>query len=190
MNGLTNFTVLIERQALKQAATWLLMLTMVFSLLVGQHAFAAPPHQRAKKVALDLDVAIEAGVTPTNKRWAREVRGQRMVQVVFVSGDADQNMSDLRNEIKRAGGTIDASMPGLRMLTATLPAKKVKKVAERSDVHGLVQGRATRLLHDGGAWNRAQVGNRVSRALSVGTTSATSAPWSSIAPTATRSAKA
>jgi len=41
-------------------------------------------------------------------------------------------------------------------------------VAERSDVHGLVQGRATRLLHDGGAWNRAQVGNRVSRALSVG----------------------
>ena len=42
-------------------------------------------------------------------------------------------------------------------------------VAERTDVHGLVQGRATRLLHDGGAWNRAQVGHRVSRALSVGT---------------------
>ncbi|MCE9623705.1 MAG: DUF5682 family protein [Actinomycetia bacterium] len=50
-------------------------------------------------------------------------------------------------------------------------------VAERSDVHGLVQGRATRLLHDGGTWNRAQVGNRVSRALSVGTTSATSASF-------------
>lgn len=41
-------------------------------------------------------------------------------------------------------------------------------VAERPDVHGLVQGRATRLLHDCGAWNRARVGNRVSRALSVG----------------------
>ena len=50
-------------------------------------------------------------------------------------------------------------------------------VAERSDVHGLVQGRATRLLHDGGTWNRAQVGNRVSRALSVGTTSATGASF-------------
>ena len=50
-------------------------------------------------------------------------------------------------------------------------------VAERTDVHGLVQGRATRLLHDGGTWNRAQVGNRVSRALSVGTTSATSASF-------------
>ena len=42
-------------------------------------------------------------------------------------------------------------------------------IAERTDVHGLVQGRATRLLHDGGAWKRSQVGNRVSRALSVGT---------------------
>ena len=42
-------------------------------------------------------------------------------------------------------------------------------IAERSDVHGLVQGRAARLLHDGGAWKRSQVGSRVSRALSVGT---------------------
>ncbi len=50
-------------------------------------------------------------------------------------------------------------------------------VAERSDVHGLVQGRATRLLHDGGTWNRAQVGNRVSRALSGGTPSATGASF-------------
>ena len=42
-------------------------------------------------------------------------------------------------------------------------------IAERGDVHGLVQGRATRLLHDGGSWKRSQVGSRVSRALSVGT---------------------
>jgi len=50
-------------------------------------------------------------------------------------------------------------------------------VAERGDVHGLVQGRATRLLHDGGSWNRAQVGNRVSRALSIGATSAAGASF-------------
>ncbi|MFM2077065.1 MAG: hypothetical protein RJA49_955 [Actinomycetota bacterium] len=43
-------------------------------------------------------------------------------------------------------------------------------VAERTDVHGLVQGRATRLLHDGGMWNRARVSARLSRALSVGAT--------------------
>jgi Family of unknown function (DUF5682) len=42
-------------------------------------------------------------------------------------------------------------------------------VAERHDVHGLVQGRAVRLLHDSGAWSDRQVGNRVSRALTGGT---------------------
>lgn len=50
-------------------------------------------------------------------------------------------------------------------------------VTERSDVHGLVQGRAARLLHDGGAWNRAHVGHRVSRALSVGVTPAVGAAF-------------
>lgn len=50
-------------------------------------------------------------------------------------------------------------------------------VAERPDVHGLVQGRATRLLHDGGAWNRGRVSARVSRALSVGTPPATGASF-------------
>ena len=50
-------------------------------------------------------------------------------------------------------------------------------IAERGDVHGLVQGRATRLLHDGGAWKRAQVGNRVSRALSGGTPPAVGAAF-------------
>jgi Family of unknown function (DUF5682) len=50
-------------------------------------------------------------------------------------------------------------------------------VAERDDIHGLVQGRATRLLHDGGTWNRALVGARLSRALSVGTAPATGAAF-------------
>ncbi|MEA3184939.1 MAG: hypothetical protein QOJ74_1416 [Ilumatobacteraceae bacterium] len=50
-------------------------------------------------------------------------------------------------------------------------------IAERLDVHGLVQGRATRLLHDGGTWNRALVGARLSRALSVGTAPAVGAAF-------------
>jgi Family of unknown function (DUF5682) len=41
--------------------------------------------------------------------------------------------------------------------------------AERRDVHGLVQGRAVRLLHDSGAWADRQVSDRVSRALTGGT---------------------
>lgn len=42
-------------------------------------------------------------------------------------------------------------------------------IAERHDVHGLLQGRAVRLLHDGGIWRRAQLAGRLSRALSIGT---------------------
>lgn len=50
-------------------------------------------------------------------------------------------------------------------------------VAERGDVHGLVRGRATRLLHDGGTWNRQRVGAHLSRALSVGATPAQGAAF-------------
>lgn len=39
-------------------------------------------------------------------------------------------------------------------------------LSERTDVHPLVQGRATRLLHDGGVWNSASVGARLGRGLS------------------------
>jgi len=50
-------------------------------------------------------------------------------------------------------------------------------VAERSDVHGLVRGRATRLLHDSGTWNRQRVGAHLSRSLSVGSTPALGAAF-------------
>jgi hypothetical protein len=50
-------------------------------------------------------------------------------------------------------------------------------LSERPDVHGLVQGRATRLLHDAGAWNRRRVESRVGRALSGGTVPAASAAF-------------
>jgi len=50
-------------------------------------------------------------------------------------------------------------------------------VTERHDVHGLVQGRAARLLHDAGVWGQARVGARVSRALSSGTVPSASAAF-------------
>ena len=142
MNRLTNFTVLIERRALKQAATLLLMLTMVFALLAGQHASAAAGG-RVHKVARDLDDAVEAGLTPA-QRWSKDVRGLRMVQVVFVSGDADPDMTGLRNDIAASGGTIDAAMSGLRMLTASLPARHLKRIAARSDVKFAAPNRPTK----------------------------------------------
>ena len=42
-------------------------------------------------------------------------------------------------------------------------------LAARNDIHGLIRGRATRLLHDGRQWAPDQVRGHLSRALSVGT---------------------
>ena len=50
-------------------------------------------------------------------------------------------------------------------------------VTERPDVHGLVQGRACRLLHDCGAWPHAKVASRLSRALTGGTPPAVGAAF-------------
>jgi hypothetical protein len=50
------------------------------------------------------------------------------------------------------------------------------KLAE-AHVHGLVQGRATRLLHDAGAWQAARVERRLGRALSGGTPPAVGAAF-------------
>lgn len=43
--------------------------------------------------------------------------------------------------------------------------------------HGMVQGRATRILHDGGAWSPERVERRLGRALSSGTTPAAAASF-------------
>lgn len=45
----------------------------------------------------------------------------------------------------------------------------VRILAERSDVHGVVQGRSMRLLHEAGVWGRREVAVRLSRVLSPGT---------------------
>jgi Family of unknown function (DUF5682) len=46
------------------------------------------------------------------------------------------------------------------------------KLADARGIHGLVRGRATRLLHDGGSWDAEAVSQRVGRALTMGTPAA------------------
>jgi len=53
----------------------------------------------------------------------------------------------------------------------------LEELAQARRGHGLVQGRATRLLHDGGAWEAVEVERRLSQALSSGTTPATGAAF-------------
>jgi hypothetical protein len=52
-----------------------------------------------------------------------------------------------------------------------LPAT-LAKLADGRGIHGLVRGRATRLLHDGGSWDAEAVSQRVGRALTMGTPAA------------------
>jgi serine protease AprX len=146
MTLLSAFVVLIERRRLPRAIV--ATVTAVSMLLSGfgiSAAYAAPGDGRGHghKVARDLQSAIDAGQTKKS-RWSRDVKGRRMVQAVFVSAESDPSMQGLRGEIKRAGGTIDAAMPGLRMLTATLPANRVARVAARSDVKFVAPNRETR----------------------------------------------
>ena len=74
MNPLSQFTVLIERRALKYVFKLMTVLGMVFSLLTGQLAVAAPDNGQARKMSRDLEEAIAAGQTP-KARWTRDVNG-------------------------------------------------------------------------------------------------------------------
>jgi hypothetical protein len=53
----------------------------------------------------------------------------------------------------------------------------LEELAQARRGHGLVQGRATRLLHDGGAWRTIEVERRLSQALSSGTPPMTGAAF-------------
>ena len=53
----------------------------------------------------------------------------------------------------------------------------LEQLAEHRRVHGLVQGRATRLLHDGGRWAPPTVEARLGRALTPGTPAAAGAAF-------------
>ena len=142
MNLLTPFIVLIERRPLKRLFGRLIAVATAFALVGAPPAFAAPGNGQAKKIARDLQAALDAVTTP-NVKWAREVNGARHLQVVIVSNSADGDMTSLRDDIKGNGGSVHVTMPGLRAVTATLPAAQLAKIAARSDVFMVAPNRAT-----------------------------------------------
>ncbi len=140
----TPFTVLIERRSLHKAVSALVALTMaVGGLTAPSLAIGAPARDGSEhKLADDLLEAVDQGRVG-HKRWSREHRGQSMVEVIFVANAGDDDMADLQNEITRAGGTVTAVFAGMRMISATLPAKRVKRVARRADVEYVTPNRET-----------------------------------------------
>ena len=142
MKYLTKFTVLIERRALRQMLALLTAFAVAFGLLAPQRGWAAPGNGQAKKIAKDLQAALDAPSTPSAK-WAKDINGTRQVQVVIMSTSTDKQMTDLRTNIGGLGGSVHVAMPGLRAVTATLPATQVAKIAARSDVLAVAPNRAT-----------------------------------------------
>ena len=59
----------------------------------------------AALVSTDLQAGVAAARTP-KVNWARDIQGVRHVQVIVVSNTTDPQMTDLRNFIRRNGGSI------------------------------------------------------------------------------------
>ena len=138
---LSRFTVMIERRALKRAVALLTAAATALTSTLVTTAIAAPVKAKNSKIAKDLQHALTAPTTP-KAIWVRDIRGVRMVQVVISTQSAGMDMKAVRDAIKAAGGSVHVRMPGLRMVTATVPAPAVAGLAARSDVDYVVTNRA------------------------------------------------
>ncbi|CAN5508467.1 hypothetical protein BH23ACT3_BH23ACT3_18280 [soil metagenome] len=117
-------------------------------------------------------------VRATDARALREVFDGLVVRVLAGVVVACRSLDD------DAAAVMTERLSGLQAALALVdhPARRtgVVEVLERlgdlgAPVHGLVQGRATRLLHDGGHGDPDQVARRLGRALSAGTPPGTGA---------------
>lgn len=81
------------------------------------------------------------------------------------------SVRDLLDGVHAAVATLDDDAARDRWLDA------LARVAVRDDVHGLLAGRAVRLLLDAGRWDVERAATALSRALSVGVAAPTKAAW-------------
>ena len=148
------FVVLIERTArqpdARPALDWLrtgtatLMALSLIAAALGFNAAAAQGVTARKHVKLAQDLhdatdddalALRASRGERRKaRWEREERGVRMVNAIVVSDSTDPELKALRNFIVRNGGSVQVRHSALRALTVTVPARLVKRLADRDDV--------------------------------------------------------
>jgi serine protease AprX len=166
---LAPFTVMIERRTLlRKTVSSMVATAMALTAVFGAPLVSAAPLSKAKgdrghqKLARDLQDAVDGkDVAPRSmkalrpgqvdetverakkRHWSRDENGKRSVQVIFVSNADDADMADLKAAIKQAGGVVNSAMPGLRMIAATLDAKRVATVADRADVEYVAPNRPT-----------------------------------------------
>lgn len=131
-------------------------------------------------VAVPLADALRYGdVRGTDASALREVFDGMVVRLL---AGLDRACSSLDDD---AAATMVERLGAVAAALATLdhPARHTSfpmalvRIADDRRVHGMVQGRATRLLHDAEEWSAERVEHRLSRALSPGTPPATGAAF-------------
>ena len=116
---------------------------MLTTLLIAA-AWSSGAHARgpAEKIAKDLEPSITAAVTPKH-RHTKDINGVRHVQAIVVTDGSDPEMTDLRAQILRSGGSVHAVFPSLHSLSVQIKAQQVQALAQRADVVSVSPNRAT-----------------------------------------------
>ena len=147
---------------------------------LGRLAARAPDVAELMDTLGPLAGALRYGdVRGTDAAALRIVFDELVVRVVAGLGSAAEGLDDdaARAMIERMSAVQAA------LAVVDHPARHTEfpavlaRLAERRRVHGLVHGRATRLLHDGGQWAPPDVEARLGRALTPGTPAADGAAF-------------
>jgi hypothetical protein len=148
--------------------------------VLGELAARTPDVGELMDALRPLAGALRYGdVRGTDATALRVVFDELVVRVVAGLGRAAEGLDD------DAARTMIERMSVVQAALAVVdhPARRdglprvLEQVAEHRRVHGLVQGRATRLLHDGGRWTPPTVEARLGRALTPGTPAAAGAAF-------------
>ena len=113
--------------------------------------------------AAGLGVVFDELVVRVVAGLPRAVRG--------LDAEAARRMVERLSDVQAALGIVDH--PARRVAYPDV----LELLADAARVHGLIQGRATRLLHDGGRWPPEHVERRLGRALTPGTPAADGAAF-------------
>src|SRR5262249_17784342 len=126
---LTEFTVLLEKRRIRDRLLGAFAAVVFVAGAMYCARASAQPLLSGKqdKIARDLQDGISTlPLRNRNSRWTRDVNGVRTVQVVIVTDGVDADMSDLRSQVLRLGGSVHARHPAVHALTVQLPAQHVR----------------------------------------------------------------
>jgi hypothetical protein len=147
---------------------------------LGELAARAPDVAELMDALRPLAGALRYGdVRGTDAVGLRVVFDELVVRIVAGLAHATESLDDdaARSMIERMSAVQAA------LAIVDHPARRdsfpavLEHLAEHRRIHGLVQGRATRLLHDAGRWSPPRVEARLGRALTPGTPAASGAAF-------------